>query len=91
MKIIRNGQEYELTTSELIEAHNEYELSCMKADVRSLLIQYPDLKFVPRNKQLTEIAENAIHNLTKDDGYYDSYWGSVSCTIDNWLKNKNYR
>ena len=82
MKIIRNGQEFELTFSELMAAHDEYRLDCMIADVNESFAQKPGYEDIElSDEQIKDIAENAIHNLSKNENYSEAYWGSVNCTL----------
>lgn len=86
MKIIRDGKEYELTFSEMVQANEEYEFNCMVEDVRS---QYEGGNY---GVELTEddisaVASFALHNLSKNDSYFDAYWMSVQYTLDNYIDN----
>ena len=86
MVIYRDGQAIELTLSELIQAHEEYELDCMVEDVRSCYAQ-GDYDIELSEDDIGEVAGFALHNLSKNDGYYDSYWMSVEYTLDNYINN----
>lgn len=82
MKIIRNGQEFELTFSELMAAYDEYKLDCMVADVREKLALNSDYEGIKlSDEQIQDIANNAIHNLSKNDNYFEAYWDSVNYTL----------
>lgn len=82
MKITRNGQEYDLTFSELMAAHDEYMLDCMIADVKESFAQDSDYKDIElSDEQIRDIAENAIHNLSKNENYGEAYRDSVHCTL----------
>lgn len=87
MKIIRDGQEFELTWSEIEQAHQEYKLDCMIEDVENVYEQ-GEYDIDLSEEQLKEIAEMASHNLGKNDGYYESYWMSVECTLDQYIDEK---
>ena len=84
MKITRNGQEIELTAYELTKAHQEYELENMIEDVKGL---YEQKLSVPEldDADFEIIAERALHNLSKDDGYFDAYWNSVEYTLNCYI------
>lgn len=84
MKIIRDGKEFELTFSELMRAHEEYELDNMIEDVKSTYAQ-GEYDVNLSEEQIREIAGFALHNLSKDDGYMESYWISVECTLDTYI------
>lgn len=86
MKIYRDGKEFELTFSEMIQAHEEYEFDCMIEDVKNIL------ESGTRDVNLSEedigtVASFALHNLSKSDCYYDAYWMSVEYTLDNYINN----
>lgn len=84
MKIYRDGKEYELTFSELMRAHEEYELDGMIEDVKSTYAQ-GEYDVDLSEEQIEEIAMFALHNLGRNDGYMESYWMSVECTLDNYI------
>lgn len=86
MKIFRNGETFELTFSELMSAHEEYELDCMIADVKS---KYEDAEqdVELSEDQIREIAIDALHNLGKNDSYFESYWMSVEYTLNDYINN----
>ena len=86
MKIYRDGKEIELTFSEMIRAHEEYEFDCMIADVKSIL-ESGTRDIVLSDKQIEEVASRAIHNLGKNDSYYEAYWMSVEYTLDDYIDN----
>lgn len=88
MTIIRNvnGQEveFELTFSELIDAHNEYEFDSTYEDVLTRCVDIPELT----EKDIHRITNMAIRYLSKNDYYYEAYWDSVDNAIDDFMKNK---
>lgn len=84
MKITRNGQEIELTAYELTKAHQEYELENMIEDVKGLYEQKPSVPEL-NDADFEIIAERALHNLSKDDGYFDAYWNSVEHTLNCYI------
>ena len=86
MKIVRDGKEFELTFSEMIQAHEEYELDCMVEDVRNQYEQ-GDYDVKLSEEDISEVASFALHNLSKNDGYFESYWMTVQYTLDNYINN----
>ena len=86
MKIIRDGKEYELTFSEMIQAHEEYELDCMVEDVRSKY-EEGDYDVELSEDDISEVAGFALHNLSKNDSYFEAYWMSVEYTLYNYISN----
>lgn len=86
MKIYRDGKEYELTFSEMIQAHEEYELDCMVEDVRSKY-EEGDYDVELSEDDISEVAGFALHNLSKNDSYFEAYWMSVEYTLYNYISN----
>ena len=86
MKIIRDGKEYKLTFSEMIQAHEEYKLDCMIEDVKNLL-ESGTREVELSEEQIREVASDALHNLGKNDSYYEAYWMSVEYTLDDYIDN----
>ena len=86
MKIYRDGKEYELTFSEMIQAHEEYELDCMVEDVRSKY-EEGDYDVEISEEQMEEVAMFAVKNLSKNDSYFEAYWMSVEYTLDDYIDN----
>ena len=86
MTIYRGGKAFALTFSELMSAHEEYELDCMIADVKS---KYEDEGHDVElsDDQIREIAIDALHNLDKNDSYFESYWMSVEYTLNDYINN----
>lgn len=69
MKIIRNGQEFELTTEEMRQAYYEMKDEYTIEDIRNLY-DMPDDKI---DEALT-IFERIIGN---NDSFWDSYWSMI--------------
>jgi hypothetical protein len=84
MKIYRDGKEYELTFSEMIQANEEYKLDCMIEDVKE---QYENGEYDVEltDEQIEEVASLALHNLGKNDSYFESYWMSVEYTLGDYI------
>ena len=86
MKIYRDGKEFELTFSELMSAHEEYEFDCMIEDVKNQYEQSEhDVELT--EEQIREVASFALHNLGKNDSYFEAYWMSVQYTLDDYIDN----
>ncbi len=86
MKIYRDDKEIELTFSEMIQAHEEYKLDCMIEDVKSIL-EGGTRDVELSAEQIKEVAIDAVHNLGKNDSYYEAYWMSVEYTLDDYINN----
>lgn len=86
MKIYRDGKEYELTFSEMIQAHEEYEFDCMIEDVKNQYAQ-SGYDIALSEEEIGTVASFALHNLSKNDSYYESYWMTVQYTLDNYIDN----
>lgn len=86
MKIYRDGKEFELTFSEMIQANEEYELDCMIDDVKNQYAQGEyDIELT--EEQIEEVAMFALNNLSKNDSYFEAYWMSVQYTLDDYIDN----
>lgn len=86
MKIYRDGKEYELTFSEMIQAHEEYEFDCMVEDIDGIMESGTrDVEL--STEQINEVASLALHNLGKNDSYFEAYWTSVEYTLDDYIDN----
>ena len=86
MKIYRDGKEYELTFSEMIQAHEEYEFDCMIEDVKNQYAQ-SEYDIELSEEEIGTVASFALHNLSKNDSYCESYWMTVQYTLDNYIDN----
>jgi hypothetical protein len=86
MKIYRDGKEFELTFSEMIRAHEEYEFDCMIADVKNIL-ESGTHDITLSDQQIEKVASSALNNLGKNDSYYEAYWMSVKYTLDDYIDN----
>lgn len=86
IKRIIDGQEVEieLTGTELSDAHSEYELENAVEDIKGIY-QQSDCEIEFSDDQLEAIAERAIHNLGKNDMYWDTYWSSFNDTFDEYI------
>jgi hypothetical protein len=86
MKIIRDGKEFELTFSEMMRAYEEYRLDCTITDVKHMYERGKyDVKL--SKDQIEEAARCALHNLGKNDSYYEAYWMSVEYSLDDYIDN----
>lgn len=86
MKIYRDGKEFELTFSEMMQAHEEYEFDCMIEDVKGQYAQ-GEYDVDLSDKQIEAVASSALHNLGKNDSYYEAYWMTVQYTLDDYIDN----
>ena len=86
MKIYRDGKEYELTFSEMIQANEEYEFDCMVEDIDGVLGSGErDVEL--SDEQIREVAALAVKNLGRNDSYYEAYWMTVEYTLDDYINN----
>lgn len=86
MTIYRDGKEIELTFSEKIQAYEEYKFDCMIEDVKSQYVQ-GEYDVDLTEEQFKEIAMFALNSVSKNDGYFESYWMSVNYTLDDYINN----
>lgn len=83
-KIIRDGKEIELTYTELMDAHSAYEKKSIIEDIKS---SFEDEGFpVISEDNIPAIADNALHNLSKCDPYFEAFWETVRQTISCEIK-----
>lgn len=80
MKIIRDGQEFQLTYNELCEAHKEFVINWM-ADAVSEELENSNLS----NEMVRELAEDAYFLYSKGDGLTE--YEAVQFTVEEY-KNK---
>lgn len=87
MTIHRDGNPIELTTSELRQAFEEYGLWCKMEDVKSEIVQNPNLPTIANfdDTDIQVIAERADRMLSKNDLYYDAYWASINNAIEEYF------
>lgn len=78
MKIIRNGQEFELTPEEMRNAYDEMDEYYRQEDVAQLT----DTEGIQLNKcdieKISKIAQRMLENHTY---YMDIYWGAIADAI----------
>lgn len=78
MKIIRNGQEFELTPEEMSQAYYEMDEYYRQQDI----IQQADCDGIQLNEceieQISKIAQRMLENHTY---YMDIYWGAIEDAI----------
>lgn len=82
MKIIRDGEEIQLTNDEIYNVYKEYRCNCFKEDVLSIAeemeIEIPD-------DLLNKVLSRAEKTLNNNDSYWDSYWTSIRYAIEEIL------
>lgn len=84
MKIIRDGNEYELTYLEIHRAYKEQQKEYLindikeKADAMGVSLEGVDIN------RLAHRTEKALDN---NDGLWESYWMSIEYTIENTIQN----
>lgn len=84
MKIIRNGNEIELTAKELRTAYQEYYISGIIEDIKSEIKQ---LNINISSDELKSIAKKVDVALYKNDDYMESYWITIENCINEFIKN----
>ena len=88
MKIIRNGQEFELTPKELEQADEEQYREYFGIDVCDSLQENYDIDPNRGDIDWEEIATDAKDLLVNDDYYYECYWEAINTAIKQYLKEK---
>lgn len=79
MKIIRNGVEYELTWSEIFDAHREYERECFIEDIKA---KAEEIEVDLTNRDMDEIVDLAMRSYNNDDYLWESYWNDIQYAIE---------
>ena len=88
MKIIRNGQEFELTPKELQQAQEEQHRGYFGIDVCDSLQENYDIDPNRGDIDWERIALNAMDLLYNNDCYYECYWDAVHTSIKQYFKEK---
>ena len=88
MKIIRNGQEIELTPKELQQSYEEQHREYFGIDVCDILQEKYNIDPNRGDIDWEEIATDAQDLLANDDYYYECYWDAVHTSIKQYLKEK---
>lgn len=73
-----------------MQAHQEHEFDCAVEDVISKC-EENEYDISLSDSQLKEVTKLALRNLSKNDGYYESYWLTIEYTLDEYIddiKNK---
>lgn len=78
MKIIRNGVEYELTRSELYDAHREYEYDCLIEDIKA---KAEEMGIDLTGEDLDDIAYLAERAIDRNDYLWDSRWRDIEYAL----------
>lgn len=81
MKIIRNGNEYELTWQEMREAYDIMHREYLKEDIES---RAEEMEVDLTEEDIMRIAAKANKALENNDSYWDSYWMSIEYAIENF-------
>lgn len=86
MKIIRNGIEYELTVSELHEAHWEHEELNLIEDIKTRM---EEMEIDPDGIAMDIVAYRAQRAIDRDDCLWDAYWRDIEYAIEEEIRLKN--
>lgn len=93
MKIIRNGQEFELTGLECHQAYEEIQKEYYMDDIGNKVREDYDIEPCTDDSviDLEEIATDAQDLLANDDCYYECYWDAIHTAIKQYLKEKGLK
>ena len=91
MKIIRNGQEIELTSVELAQAYEEQHKEYFGIDVCDVLRENYDIDPNRGDINWGEIATDAQDLLSDDDCYYECYWEAINTAIKQYIKERGLK
>lgn len=80
MTIVRNGVEYELTGTELYEAHEEYERDCLIEDIKA---KAEEMGIDLTDKNLDDIAYFAERAIDRNDYLWESRERDIEYALEN--------
>ena len=83
MKIIRNGNEYELTRSEMREAYLEMKNEYLKDDIRC---KAEEMDIELSDEHIEDIADYAEKWLGNNESLWESYWMTIEYAIEENAK-----
>ena len=93
MKIIRNGQEIELTGLECHQVYKEMQKEYYIDDIGNKVRE--DYEIEPctddSNIDLGELARRFDRALGNNDSYWDDYWYTMDYVIKEYLKEKGIK
>lgn len=78
MKIVRNGEEIELTSEELFAIAQTYQHDCLLADVME---KADEAGLELSEEQIEKAVRIAQKSLDKNDSYYELYWMTIECAL----------
>ena len=80
MKIVIDGQEYELTYTEMYNAYRKCKRDLLIEDIKSKAIEKEiDLD----NVDIDAIADRAERAIDNNEGLWESYWLSIEYALEN--------
>lgn len=79
MKIIRDGQEYELTHTEMYDAYRQCKRELLIDDIKNKAFEMDiDLQ----DKDVDRIADIADHAIDNNDYLWESYWMNIEYALE---------
>lgn len=78
MKIIRNGNEIELTWAEMREVYEFMKRDFIKEDITS---KADEMEIELTDKEIDDIADIAQSGLEHNDSYWESYWMTIEYAV----------
>ena len=80
MTITRNGIAYELTWIEMREAYDTMHRGYIKEDIEH---KAEELEIDLASEDVDTIADIALAGLDHNDSYWECYWATIECAIEN--------
>ena len=80
MKIIRNGNEIELTWAEMREVYEFMKRDYIKQDIAA---KAEEMEMELTDKEMNGVADIAQSGLGNNDSYWESYWMTIEYAIEN--------
>lgn len=84
MKIIRDGNEYELTWQEMREAFEIMSREYLKEDIES---RAEEMEIELSVEDIGRVISIANKSLENNDSYWDSYWMTIEYAIETVREN----
>lgn len=79
MKIIRDGQEYELTHTEMYDAYRACKRELLIDDIKNKAIE---MEIDIANIDIDGAADRAEHAIDNNDYLWESYWMNIEYALE---------
>lgn len=80
MKIIRNGNEIELTWAEMREVYEFMKRDYIKQDIAA---KSEEMEIELSDKEIDSVADIVQSGLGNNDSYWESYWMTIEYAVEH--------